>query len=97
MPYRVKLTATVGKTLTKFHPELKKHTKKALKEIARNPYIGKELQEELEGYLSYRFKRYRIIYTVDEQRKILVVHLVWHRRDVYELLERLIPARDVKK
>lgn len=97
MSYGVKLTETVSKILTNFHPDLKKHSKKALKEIARNPYLGKELQEELEGFLSYRFKRYRIIYTVDEQRKTLVVHLVWHRKDVYELLEKLIPASKVKK
>jgi mRNA-degrading endonuclease RelE of RelBE toxin-antitoxin system len=92
MSYQVKLTETVGGILANFHPELKRITRKALREIAGNPYLGKELQEELEGYLSYRFRRYRAVYTVDEQTKVLVIHLVGHRRNVYELLKKLIPA-----
>ena len=90
MGYRVRLTETVAKLVSGFHPELKKQTRTALQDIAQNPYSGKQLQEDLEGYLSYRFKRYRVIYTVEEQAKTVIVHLVWHRRDVYELFAELI-------
>lgn len=94
MVYQIKLTRTVAKVLRNFHPDIKKHTKSALKEIADNPYLGKELQEELEGYLSYRFKRYRVVYTVDEETKTVIVHMVWHRRNVYELLDQLKPGAE---
>jgi mRNA-degrading endonuclease RelE of RelBE toxin-antitoxin system len=90
MPYQVKLTETVSKRVVGFHPELKKRTKKALTEISQNPYAGKELQEDLEGYLSFRFKRYRVIYTIEEEEKTVTVYLIWHRRDVYELFAKLI-------
>lgn len=92
-PYQVQLTETVGKLLSRFHPELKKQTKTALKKIGQNPYLGKELQEELEGYMSFRFKRYRVIYTIEEKEKKAIVHLVWHRKDVYELLAQLIGSK----
>lgn len=90
MPFQIKLTQTVAKLLVNFHPELKKRTKAALIDIANNPYIGKELQEDLSGYLTHRFKRYRVIYTIEEETKTIIVHLVWHRRDVYELLAKLV-------
>ncbi|MEW6218152.1 MAG: type II toxin-antitoxin system RelE/ParE family toxin [Thermodesulfobacteriota bacterium] len=89
MPYRVRLTETVRAAVAHFHPELKELTRRALAELAENPLLGKELQEELAGYFSYRFKRYRVIYTVDDGDGTVVVHLVWHRRNVYELLERI--------
>lgn len=94
MSYQIKLTATVGEILRNFHPEIKRLTKSALKDIADNPYIGKELQEDLEGYLSHRFKRYRIVYTVDEGTKTVIVHLVWHRRNVYELLAEFMARKE---
>lgn len=93
MAYRVQLTRTVAKLLAKLHPELKKRTKTTLQEIAQNPYLGKELQGDLEGFLSYRFKRYKVIYTVEEKAKTVIVHLAWHRRDVYELFAKLIASR----
>ncbi|MCK5229489.1 MAG: type II toxin-antitoxin system RelE/ParE family toxin [Desulfobulbaceae bacterium] len=93
MSYRIKLTETVCEIVRKFHLDLKKLIKKSFKEIAGNPYCGKELQEELEGYLSYRFKRYRVIYIVDEKAKTVIVHMVWHRRNIYELLSKLLPSK----
>ena len=90
MPYQIKLTETVGKLIVSFHPELKKRTKAALFDIANNPYIGKELQEDLSSYLTYRFKHYRVIYTIEEESKTIIIHLIWQRRDVYELLAKLI-------
>lgn len=86
MPYQVKLAETVSKRVAGFHPELEKRTKKALTEISQNPYAGKELQEDLKGYLSFRFKRYRVIYT----EKTVTVYLISHRRDVYELSAKLV-------
>ena len=96
MPYQIKLTETVAKLLGNFHPELKKRTKAALNDIADKPYVGKELQEDLSGYLTYRFKRYRVIYTIEEKSKTIIIHLVWHRRDVYELLAELIKTQPPK-
>jgi mRNA interferase RelE/StbE len=87
MPYKVLLTETVARLVSEFHPELKRYIKSALKRISQDPYRGKALQADLEGYFSYRLKRYRIIYALNEAEKAVIVHLIRHRRDVYDLVK----------
>jgi mRNA interferase RelE/StbE len=72
--------------IKKLHPQLKSVIKSKIELIRENPYIGKYLENELSGYLSFREKRYRIIYKIDEDNKTIQIHYVGHRRDVYELL-----------
>jgi mRNA interferase RelE/StbE len=91
MPYQVKFTNSVSEVARNFPPEIKKAAKAALKELAENPDLGKELQTELSSFRSYRFKRYRIVYSVDAKNKFVVVWAIGHRRDIYEHLgERLL-------
>lgn len=52
--------------------------------IAENPQrLGKPLLGELEGLWSARRGDYRIIYEVFEDERIVLIHRVQHRRDVY--------------
>lgn len=88
--YSVRLTKTVAEKVANLHPEIRKQLRSAVDEVAANPYAGKELQEELSGYLSYRFNRYRIIYQVGEEDKMITVVMFGHRRDVYELFADLV-------
>jgi hypothetical protein len=39
--------------------------------------------EELSGFWSLRFLRRRIVYSVDIQKKIIIVWAVGHRREIY--------------
>ena len=84
MTYHVKLTNSASNAAKKLNPEIKKAAKAALKELAENPFFGKELQAELSSFRSYRFMRYRIIYKVDTENKYLIVWAIGHRRDIYE-------------
>jgi mRNA-degrading endonuclease RelE of RelBE toxin-antitoxin system len=84
MPYQVKITAYANEVGKKLNPEVRKAAKTALKDLALNPYTGKELQAELSGFWSLRFLRYRIIYKVDIQQKLIVVWAIGHRRNIYE-------------
>ncbi|MBW1749784.1 MAG: type II toxin-antitoxin system RelE/ParE family toxin [Deltaproteobacteria bacterium] len=84
MVYRVKLTAFVAEVARRFSPEIKKAAKASLKELAKNPYLGKELQAELKGFRTYRFLRYRIIFKTDAREKAIIVWAIGHRRDIYE-------------
>ena len=93
MVYRVSIARAVADSVSGLHPEIKKELRAALKYLAENPYFGKELQEELFGFFSYRFKRYRINYKVDESRNTIVVYMIGHRRDVYELLAELVNTK----
>ena len=52
--------------------------------IAEHPRrVGKPLVGELTGLYSARRGDYRVIYEIDDDRKVVVVHRVQHRRVVY--------------
>ncbi len=45
--YRVKLTPTAGRMFNSLNPTVKKQLKSMLKELYENPYLGKQLRDEL--------------------------------------------------
>lgn len=52
--------------------------------IAENPQqLGKPLVGELEGLNSTRRGDYRIIYEIDEDDEVVLIHRIQYRRDVY--------------
>ena len=82
--FELSYSATSFKQIKKLHPYLKPIVKAKIEYISDNPYIGKLLEKELSGYLSFRAKRYRIIYKVKEDTKTIEIHYVGHRKDIYE-------------
>ncbi len=90
MLYQVNFTQYAFEILPELHPDIKKMIKEALKELKKNPYLGKDLQKELAGYQSYSFKRYRIIYKTNIQGKTIMVYFIGHRRNVYELFTEIV-------
>jgi len=95
MPFQVKVTSFASQSGKKLGPEVRKAAKSALKELALNPYRGKELQTELSGFWSLRFLRYRIIYKIDLQQKIIVVWAIGHRRDIYQAFSEQVAKTSV--
>jgi mRNA-degrading endonuclease RelE of RelBE toxin-antitoxin system len=87
---RVKLTPEAGALLTKFHPENKKQIKAAIKELRQGPDAGGDLQEQLSGFKSFKSKRYRIIYKLNEDENAIEIFYIGHRRDVYDQFRRLL-------
>jgi mRNA-degrading endonuclease RelE of RelBE toxin-antitoxin system len=52
--------------------------------IAENPRrAGKPLRGELEGLYSARRGEFRVIYEIDEARRVVLVHRAPHRRGAY--------------
>jgi mRNA-degrading endonuclease RelE of RelBE toxin-antitoxin system len=52
--------------------------------IAVNPArVGKPLDEPFDGYYSARRGTYRIIYRIDEAKRVVEIHSIRHRRDAY--------------
>ncbi len=86
MTYQVKITPFAISAAKKFSPEVKKTAKAAMKELAHNPYLGKELQAELSGFWSYKFLRYRIVFKINTTKRVIVIWAIGHRRDIYETL-----------
>ncbi|MGD8343799.1 MAG: type II toxin-antitoxin system RelE/ParE family toxin [Desulfobacterales bacterium] len=88
--WKMRFTPESSRILSKLHPENKKQIKQALTELRQNPHSGKDLQEELVGFKSLRFKQYRIIYLLNEEKEIIQIIHIGQRKDVYEQFRRLL-------
>ena len=86
----MRFTPEASRHLSKIHPEIKKQFKKVLSELRQNPYTGKDLQEELSGFKSLRLKKYRVIYSIREEKNYIDVYYIGRRSDVYEQFRRLL-------
>jgi len=87
---RVKFTHEASDLVKKLHPENKRQIRSAIKELCQKPDAGSDLQEELSGFKSYKSKRYRIIYKLNEEENVIQIYYVGHRRDVYEQFRGLL-------
>jgi mRNA interferase RelE/StbE len=87
---RIRFAPEAARFIANLHPENRKIIRQAVDQIRRNPYSGHDLQEELSGFKSFKSKRYRIIYKVEEGRSSVDIYLVGHRRDVYEQFRVLL-------
>ena len=93
MAYRILYSETSRNQIKRLHPQIKAVVKSKIKKLQENPFTGKWLEKELSGYLSIRTKRFRIIYKIREERRIVEIHHVGHRKDIYELFKESI-AKD---
>jgi mRNA interferase RelE/StbE len=87
---RIRFTPEAARLLSKIHPENKKLIKAAIKELRQDPHSGDDLEEELSGFKSYKIKRYRILYKINEEENVIEVYYIGHRIDVYEQFRRLL-------
>ena len=88
--WEMRFTLESSRLLSKLHPENKKLIKQALTELRLNPHMGKDLQEELSGFKSFRLKQYRIIYHINEEKFLIEIYHIGRRRDIYEQFKRLL-------
>ena len=86
MSYRIELTRAAKRALTELLPET---VAVACWEfirgpLAEDPYrVGKPLRGQLEGRFSARRGEFRLIYRVFEDRVVIRVIHIAHRRDAY--------------
>jgi mRNA interferase RelE/StbE len=88
--YKMRFTQEASRILSRFHPENKNLIRQALEDLRIHPFAGSNLQEELYGFKSFKFKRYRILYTINEQDSFIQIFHTGHRKDVYEQFRRLL-------
>jgi mRNA interferase RelE/StbE len=86
----VRFTPEAGDSVKRLHPENKRQIRSAIKELRQNPDAGGDLQEELFGFKSHKSKKYRIIYKLNQEEKIIEIYYVGHRSDVYEQFRSLL-------
>ena len=65
----------------------------ATEALEHNPYSGKKLTGSLYFLYSFHFKiknvDYRVAYTIDDARKLIIIHLAHSRENFYKKLRRL--------
>ena len=89
-PLRPDIPPHVASVIRSLHPDLKALIKSAIRAIAANPECGEPLKRELAGLHKYRVRRFRIVYSIDQKKRIIRLMAVGHRRTVYEeLTERI--------
>lgn len=80
----------------KLNPAIKPIIKESIESLMDDPYLGKELMEELSGYRSIVIGKYRVIYRLNEP-SVIEIHFIGHRRDVYMNFRKLLEGTEHKK
>ena len=88
MTCRLVYSRTARTLIRHLHPDLKTIVRRRLKALSENPSAGKKLEKELAEYFSLRAGRYRIIYKINDTDKVIEIHYVGHRKDVYQLFKK---------
>lgn len=91
-PRKLRVPGDTADLIRGLHPQLKRKVRAALEQIIANPHVGKALKDELEGLLSYRIGKFRVIYRVGKSRTIDVVAL-GPRARIYEETYRKIKRK----
>jgi addiction module RelE/StbE family toxin len=86
-------TPESSRLIAKLPPEIKRLVRSTIDTLLTKHEMGTELTGELDGYRSYRVRRYRIIYRVNDEESCQEVYHVGHRRDVYETLRTLLSRK----
>lgn len=86
IPFRPDIPPHVADVIRSLHPDLKQLIKSVIRAIAANSECGEPLTRELDGLRKYRVRRFRIVYTVDQKKRIIRLMAVGHSRSVYEKL-----------
>jgi len=92
--FSARYTPECARLISKLPPEIKRLVRSTIDALLAKLKMGTELTGELDGYCSYRVRRYRIIYRVNEEESCVEVYHVGHRRDVYQTLRSLLSRRN---
>lgn len=85
-PFTPSIPPHIAAVIRTLHPDLKQSIKSAIRAIAANPECCEPLQRELNGLRKYRVRRFRIVYAIEQKRRVIRLMAVGHRRTVYEEL-----------
>ena len=81
--YELEITETAEKNLKRFNREIQKHFFKKIERLRFEPMAyGKPLRNILAGTWEMYFEhRYRILYSIDREMKIIVIENILHKDD----------------
>jgi len=82
--YSLVSTRSFFKNLQKLGKTTNLRILRTVKLLSDAPYIGKSLRGQLGGYYSLRVGDFRIIYTVDESSRRVILYSAGHRARIYK-------------
>ena len=86
--FKIAETKTFAKVKKKINQKLyQKINDVVYPQLRNNPYFGtniKKLKGEFEGFYRYRIGNYRLFYLIDDQKVIVFVIDLKHRKDAYK-------------
>ena len=88
MDFEVQLTHTAQNELKRLPQKVKRQVAHALDRLGKDPRAGDPLHWQLKGYRSYHTGEYRIVYEIDDDKKMVRVSHIKHRKDVYREMQR---------
>ena len=84
MTFRIDVTPAARRDLSKLPRDVLRRIDAHILALAENPYpAGAKKLEGDEGLFRIRVGDYRIIYTVERRRLVILIVRVRHRREVY--------------
>ncbi|KAA5807523.1 type II toxin-antitoxin system RelE/ParE family toxin [Thermoanaerobacterium thermosaccharolyticum] len=85
--YKIQLSKEAVKCIEKYNKKTKERIKNCIERISLSPYGGKNIKK-LKGMscqlYRYRLGDIRIIYTIKEEKALVIVVTVGNRGDVYK-------------
>lgn len=69
--------------LRKINKDMSDRIIRAIDELQKEPFKGKKLLGELADFRSLRVSEYRIVYAVIQQKVLIQVVKISHRREIY--------------
>lgn len=83
MSYALVLSKRFDRDFSKLDKEARDRVIEKLKEISRDPRVGKPLRGRFRGLYSARIGDYRIVYQISDEKQTVAVVMVGHRKAVY--------------
>ena len=90
---RAAFHAPAAEVLRHLPPGIKRAIRSAIRELLANPSVGEPLHGELEGLWKYRVRRFRVIYQLDRENKLVNILAVGQRRNIYEEVAELLRSQ----
>ena len=91
--YRRAVTSSAKRSLKKLPRNVREDLVKATNVLEINPLAGEKLSGSLYFLYSFHFKSnnvdYRLAYTIDHDKKRIIIHFAHTRENFYEKLRRI--------
>ena len=81
--YQINLDKKAKNFLKKLQKNESNKITQKLEELKQNPFLGKPLTANLSGHFRLRIGKYRAIYRIFQNKLIILVLNIGHRKNIY--------------